>query len=126
LTTTSHSRSLRFVANATLVYPLVSIGLIYGQLLLESAIFTREVIVAGEYTTGMWFVLFLRLPLGLFFFVGALPIGVLSVIVNIAYLIKVKPSIAQAGIRMLTLVSVWLGWFAWLETNSHVLEIFVD
>jgi hypothetical protein len=106
LTTTLHSRTLRWLANATLVYPLVSFGLIYGQWLLESAIFTREVIVAGEYTTGMWFVLFLRLPLGLFFFVGALPIGILSVIVNIAYLIKVKQKqMLNAELPVVTLPS---------------------
>ena len=56
-----------------------------------------------------------------------LPVGLVSVGLNIAYVLNDKPSASQAGFRALTFVSFWLGWFMWFVNDPHeVITWFFD
>jgi hypothetical protein len=123
LTTTPHSRILRWLANATLVYPLVSIGLMYGYWSLawlevgHKPIPFEDDLPIGGYGYGFMFVQLI---------VGRILLP-MAICLNLAYAIKVRHSAAQAGIRALTLISFWLGWFMWILNDPHaVVEWFVD
>ena len=110
MSTSSGSRLLRFFANATLAYPLIVVGLFYGEWFLAWHVLGHEPRVSDDdpkFIDGSsW-----MHDITLLALTGILPVGVASIVTNVVYIVRDRPSAAQAGIRLQTLVALWLGMF---------------
>lgn len=121
---------LAVVANATLVFPFVAMGSIYGCWLLAGRILGHTPVVSIDdpaETLSAGGAGWLVLPIVWLVMVPILPVFITSVLSNIAYVVKRRPSAAQAGIRVLTAASIWLSFWIWVYNDpNRVMEWWID
>ena len=117
--TNATSKTLTFFANATLIYPLIFLGLLYGEWFLAWYMLGHPPSPYGDNDPAqidgagwMW-------PITGIAFIGLMPASIGAVICTIAFVMKNRPSAAQVGIRLLTLVSFWLGMHTHLMSDPY-------
>src|SRR5262245_22445840 len=105
-----NGKVLRYVANATMVYPLVVMGLLYGEYYLAWHFLGHQPLTNGD--DSPWDIVgWLHLFNWNFGVIGVNLMLPLSLASNIAYVIVQRPSAVQASIRLWTLASFWLASF---------------
>jgi hypothetical protein len=102
---------MRLVANATLAYPLLFIGLLYGEYYLSWHYLGHPPLTNGNddpacIDGSSW-----MYPLVAIALIGLYPTTPIALLSNIAYIVYYRPSAVQASIRLYTLVGFWLGVF---------------
>jgi hypothetical protein len=112
-------RRLRVLANLTLAYPVLVVAIWYGEWFFAWYILGRQPIpweddpVSMVGSAGcMYFVTFVSL-------IGILPIGATAVIANVWHIAANGPTAVQAGIRLQTLVALWLGMWILVFTDPY-------
>jgi len=115
-------RLLSTIANVTLVYPFFVVGSLYGCWLLACRILGHEPIAwiddpAETLSAGGVFWLYVAVTW--LAVVGIIPVFFTSIAGNIAHIAKSRPSAVQAGIRLLTVASVWVWFWCWLANDRH-------
>ena len=122
-TPSNRRRGLRYMANFTLAYPIVVVGLLYADWFLSWYNIGHKPSIWGDddpyYDCGTkWLYVTTYFAL-----VGILPVGCLSVISNIAHVFCNRLSAAQASIRLFTLSSLWLGMICWFMSDGHQIMV---
>jgi hypothetical protein len=109
---------LRLFANGTLVYPIAVSGLFYGEWFLAWHVLGHQPIAwenDPKYIDGSsWMHGITAVAL-----IGILPVGAGAVFTNIMYLVRVRPTAVQAGIRLQTLVALWLAMYVLVFTDPY-------
>src|SRR5262245_4225884 len=100
-------RLLRLFANAAIVYPVVLIGLLYVEWLLAWHLIGHRPQWSVDDPKDIGGTVWLHLIIQ-FMLYAHVPAGILAVTLNVAYVVLGRPSAPQAGIRALTLTSLWL------------------
>ena len=124
---TRPARLLRLFASASIAYPLLEIGLFYCEWLLAWHAFGHEPqwsIDDPKFIDGSsW-----MHPINWWLLLGTLPACFASIALNIAYLVRYRPSAVQGGIRVFTLVGLRLGLFVWMHNgrDSAIVEWWLD
>lgn len=108
---------LAFFAHATLVYPLIVLGLFYGEWFLAWHALGHKPSPWGDddpnFISGSsW-----MHPITALALLGIMPVGCIAIVVNVAYVVRNRLSACQVAIRLQTLVGLWLGMIAslWWE-----------
>ena len=107
------SRLLTLCTNATLAYPIIVIGALYSEWMLAWYLLGHEPSAYGDDDPALipsWWMHDVTWILIL----GILPVGCTAVLLNVGYIIKIRPSAVRAAIRMQTLVGLWLWMYAML------------
>jgi hypothetical protein len=102
------SRTLTFFANATLIYPLIFLGLLYSEWLLAWYLLGHLPSALGDndpaQIPGDWMYPFTALA-----FIGHLPAGLVGICCNVIYVSKNDSSTDSIVARSLVFVCLWLG-----------------
>jgi hypothetical protein len=121
------SRMLTLFANMTLIYPLIVLGMLYGEWLLAWFVLGHKPSIIGDddpeliptrWLHGITWIVVL----------GILPVGCAAIIFNVAHIIRNRPSAVRAAIRLHTLVCLWLGMYSMLDWYDpyQVMEWWLD
>jgi hypothetical protein len=111
-------RLLRFLADATLLYPVMVLGSLYGQWLLSWYILGHKPIYMTDdpkYISGanwMYWVTAIALS-------GIMPITCAALACNTAHVCRHRSSAAQVSIRVFTFVGLWLGLLVTIVRDPH-------
>ena len=121
-------RWLRRIANATLAYPIVVVGLWYGEWFAAWFVLGRQPIPWEDdpyYMVGVagwiYYITFVAL-------IGILPVGPAAIFSNLMHIALNRPTAVQAGIRLQTLVALWLGMWVLVFTDPYypILKWWID
>jgi hypothetical protein len=119
-------RLLQFLANFTVVYPLVVISSVHGQWFLSWFMLGHRPVWSDDdpaFISGAsWMHLVTTVVL-----LGIVPVACAACIFNVAYIYQQRPSAAQASIRLYSLLGFWMGMIAWLIRDPHgIMEWWLD
>jgi hypothetical protein len=99
----------------------------YGYWLLACIVLGHKPISGNDDPIGIAYIGWLANPIAILTLFTPLLTGAASIAVNILFIFEYKLSASQAGIRAISLVSFWFGWFAWIRNDPHgVLYWFFD
>jgi hypothetical protein len=111
-------RLLASLANLSLAFPLIAVSLLYAEWFLAWLMLGHKPIWSTndpKFISGSsWMHTIVAIAL-----LGYFPIGISALIFNLSNLFRVRPSAAQAGIRLQTLVAVWLGVYCFFTWDPH-------
>ena len=55
------------------------------------------------------------------------PVFIASILLNVACILKHRPSAAQAGLRLFTMGSIWLWYWVWVRSDPHeIIKWWID
>jgi hypothetical protein len=119
-------RLMRVLADATLIYPLIAVGMLYVQWILSWYMLGHKPIPLTDdpkYINGAsWMHLITTVAL-----LGVIPAGFSALAFNIAHICRQRSSAAQVSIRLCTLAGLWLGMFVTLARDSDsIMEWWMD
>jgi hypothetical protein len=119
-------RLLRFLADATLLYPFFVVGSLYGQWLLSWHMLGHMPIYMTDdpkYISGAsWMHLVTAIAL-----LGIMPVACAALACNCAHICRDRSSAAQASFRVCSLVGLWLGMVITIVRDPHgILEWWLD
>ena len=113
----ANSRALRVVANATMLYPLLVVGLMYCEWLLACRVLGRQPVPMDDDPKFIDGSSWMHDITG-FALVSVVPLAGAALCANIIHIILNRPSAVQAGIRLQTMLAVWLGAYYLSTTQS--------
>jgi hypothetical protein len=121
------SRLLAILAHATLAYPLIVLGLLYGQWLVAWIALGHKPSLWGNddpkfITVSSW-----MHPVTAIALLAMLPLGFTAIVSNIVYILKYRLSSCQATIRLHVLLGLWLGTLVSLFQDPHgIVQWWID
>jgi len=124
------SKLLARAANATLGYPFLAVGSLYACWLLAGRTLGHAPVAwiddpaqaLGAYCAG-W----LYPSISILAIVAIIPVFIASVVCNVTYVLRRRPSAVQAGIRAFTVAGVWLWYWIWVTKDPHeILKWWMD
>jgi hypothetical protein len=123
---TRRRRLIHFLADATVIYPCLTICLLYIEWLLSWYMLGHRPEWSNDDPTlipgASW-----MYPINGFAIMGLLPWLIAAIALNLAHIIRNRPSAPQACIRVCTLVSIWLGCLVWIMRDPHgIIEWWLD
>ena len=107
------SRWLALGTNATLIYPIIVVAALYAEWLLAWHLLGRQPSTIGDDDPEQLPTWWLH-NINWLLFLGILPVSFAAVILNVGYIINFSPSAVRAGIRIQTLVGLWLWMYSML------------
>jgi hypothetical protein len=120
------SRLIGFFENATLLYPFTSAATLYICWVLTGSRLGHEPVAWTDdpaEVLGLW----IYVPVSWLAVFAALPVNITSIYCNVAIVVKRRSSAVQAGIRILSVSSVWLWYWTWVYREPYeILKWWVD
>lgn len=121
-----HRKWLVWLANATLLYPVFTIGALYAHWFIAWRVLGHKPISMTDDPKFIVGIEWIHAMVGIAL-LSLLPMGVLALLSNAIYIVRERPSAPQAAIRACTLVSFWFGAFAWFQNDPHrVMDWWLD